>query len=273
MDQTCERFDLQVFDPGHRGLLLTLLAFLRERAFRFPEETLAVILPETGAPLWKRLFFHPTTLKLKALLFFQPHFVVTNVSFQQHAPSRQLPISPDKIRHRFIVPVADLDRAAIQSLAYARSISSHVVAVHVALDEQDAENIRAHWRQFQEHLSSEERVQLVIAPTCDASPGYARNWFGDPQSAAGGHTVLAYRREWSAQPDRDRVDRAKNAPRYQNCCHVARKMAQTLEINAPSWLSLVRYPTYHEAFLSRYFLRLSAPQTPRECARPIVLRS
>lgn len=157
-----EHFDLQVLDSDHRGLSLTLLAFLRERAFHSPEKTLTVILPETEASLWTRLFSHLTTLKLKMLLFFQPHLVVTNVSFQQHTPSRQLPISPDKIRHRFIVPVADLDRAAIQSLAYARSISSHVVATHVALDEQDAENICAHWRQFQEHLPSEERIELVI---------------------------------------------------------------------------------------------------------------
>src|SRR5205085_4772873 len=45
-----------------------------------------------------------------------------------------IPAHPKDIHHRLIVPIAGLDRAAIQSLAYARSISKHVIAVHVAVD-------------------------------------------------------------------------------------------------------------------------------------------
>src|SRR6266536_72272 len=52
----------------------------------------------------------------------------------EHERISDIPIHPQDIRHRVIVPIAGLDRAAIQSLAYARSITKHVIAVHVAID-------------------------------------------------------------------------------------------------------------------------------------------
>ena len=45
-----------------------------------------------------------------------------------------------------IVPVARLDRAALGALAFARSISSDVTAVHVANDARAAERMRERWR-------------------------------------------------------------------------------------------------------------------------------
>src|SRR5262249_21366198 len=56
-----------------------------------------------------------------------------------------LPIHPRDIRHRFVVPIAGLDRAAIQSLAYARSLSPYVTAVHVAIDAAEANRLRQAW--------------------------------------------------------------------------------------------------------------------------------
>src|SRR5258708_15266754 len=43
-----------------------------------------------------------------------------------------IPVHPKDIHHRLIVPIAGLDSAAIQSLAYARSITKHVTAVPAA---------------------------------------------------------------------------------------------------------------------------------------------
>src|SRR5712691_3863699 len=73
-----------------------------------------------------------------------------------------IPIHPQDIHHRVIVPIAGLDRAAIQSLAYARSITKHVIAVHVAIDLDDANKVREAWERWQKHLEEEEETQLII---------------------------------------------------------------------------------------------------------------
>jgi amino acid transporter len=73
-----------------------------------------------------------------------------------------IPIHPKDIHHRLIVPIAGLDRAAIQSLAYARSISPHVTAVHIALDIDDANKVRDAWERWQKNLAEEEETHLII---------------------------------------------------------------------------------------------------------------
>jgi amino acid transporter len=55
-----------------------------------------------------------------------------------------------------IVPVARLDRAALQALAFARSISSDVTAVHVADDAGGAERMRERWR------ARDDGIALVV---------------------------------------------------------------------------------------------------------------
>lgn len=73
-----------------------------------------------------------------------------------------IPVHPKDIHHRLIVPIAGLDAAAIQSLAYARSISSHVTAVHIAIDQADAEKVRKAWDEWQKQLSEDEETHLII---------------------------------------------------------------------------------------------------------------
>jgi amino acid transporter len=73
-----------------------------------------------------------------------------------------IPVHPKDIRHRLIVPIAGLDRAAIQSLAYARSISKHVTAVHVAIDMDDANKVRDEWERWQRQLAEDEETHLII---------------------------------------------------------------------------------------------------------------
>ena len=43
-------------------------------------------------------------------------------------------LHPQDIRHRLIVPIAELNQASKQAVAYARSIAPHVTAVHVAVE-------------------------------------------------------------------------------------------------------------------------------------------
>ncbi len=73
-----------------------------------------------------------------------------------------IPIHPKDIRHRFVVPIAGLDRAAIQSLAYARSSSSHVMAVHVVIDADEANRVQRAWNEWQKHLPEDEETHLLI---------------------------------------------------------------------------------------------------------------
>jgi len=152
---------LDVIEPVHHSLIGSLLGYIDTMHQQDTSATLTVILPETArSSLLSRLFSNLTISRLKIALFFRPEIVVTNVSWYQRASNT--PVRPKDIRHRFIVPIAELDRASVQSLAYARSISSHVTAAHVAIDPHDVERVRSQWSHLQEHLAKEEETKLVI---------------------------------------------------------------------------------------------------------------
>ncbi len=155
-----ELSQLEIIDPGRRVPLLPLLDYIDGEHREHPEDTLTVILPEAATPSFRRLFSNPKVLGLKATLFFRPGIVVTNVPL--HEQTAHLPARAKDIRHCFIVPIAELDRASVQSLAYARSISSHVIAAHVAVDAHDTETVRSKWERLQTQIPKEEEVQLVI---------------------------------------------------------------------------------------------------------------
>jgi amino acid transporter len=156
-----ERVQLDIIESGHRSLVRSLLAYIKNVHQQHEHETLTVVLPEMAeASLLTRLFAHPKTFFLKTALFFQPAIIVTNVSRDSRIDRTHL--RPRDIHHRFIVPIAELDRASLQSLAYARSISPHVVAVHVAIDPHDVEVVREKWERLQKHLTKQEETRLVI---------------------------------------------------------------------------------------------------------------
>ncbi len=60
----------------------------------------------------------------------------------------ETPLDPNEIEHTVIVPIADVNRVARQTIAYARSISDNVTAVHVTDDEQEIERIRRAWNEL-----------------------------------------------------------------------------------------------------------------------------
>ena len=162
---------LDYFDTVHRadqtttptrGPLLPLLDYIDGVHQQYPEETLTVILPEVVESALRRLFYSPRILGLKARLFFRPDIVVTNVSLHQRTSTGNIPTRPKEVRHRFIVPIGELDRAAIASLAYARSISAHVIAAHVAIDTHEVEVVRSKWEHLQEQMPKNGGVQLVV---------------------------------------------------------------------------------------------------------------
>ncbi len=69
-------------------------------------------------------------------------------SLREQAGLALTPLQPEEIHHRMIVPIARLDQPALQSLAYARSISPFVTAVHVAKDAADADALSSQWEQW-----------------------------------------------------------------------------------------------------------------------------
>ena len=73
-----------------------------------------------------------------------------------------IPLEPTEIQHLLIVPIAGLDAVSIQSLAYARSIAKQVIAVHVAIDEEDACQLRETWERWIKGIGHEEKLELVI---------------------------------------------------------------------------------------------------------------
>jgi amino acid transporter len=157
-----ELSQLDIIDPGHRLPLLPLLDYIDAVHQQYPEETLTVVLPEVVESSVRRLFFSPKILGLKATLFFRPDIIVTNVSLHQQASIGTLPTRPKEVHHRFIVPIAGLDRAALASLAYARSISRQVIAAHVAIDAHEVEMVRSSWEHWQQQIPKEEGVRLVV---------------------------------------------------------------------------------------------------------------
>lgn len=58
----------------------------------------------------------------------------------------ETPLSPQDIRHTVLCPIADLNRPALRALAYARSLSPHVIAVHISQDPADVARMQAKWR-------------------------------------------------------------------------------------------------------------------------------
>ncbi len=64
----------------------------------------------------------------------------------------ETPLTPQQIRHTVLAPIADLNKPALQTLAYARSIAERVIAVHVADSEEDRARMRAKWDAWGDHV-------------------------------------------------------------------------------------------------------------------------
>ncbi len=97
-----------------------------------------------------------------------PAFVLLFMGIQRHylrferECTFDLPVHARDIHHRLIVPIDKLNRPAVQSLAYARSISPHVAAVHVVLDTDKADTLRQDWHRWQQQLGDDEGTHLLI---------------------------------------------------------------------------------------------------------------
>lgn len=98
-------------------------------------------------------------IPLLVLMFVGIHKHYTRVERER---TTMIPPKPTEIRHMFIVPISGLDAVSVQSLSYARSISQRVIAVHVAIDEDDARQLRETWKRWIQGIAHEEKLELVI---------------------------------------------------------------------------------------------------------------
>ncbi|MGI8550885.1 MAG: APC family permease, partial [Dehalococcoidia bacterium] len=65
------------------------------------------------------------------------------------------PITPDDFRHIIVCPIVDLNTPAMRSLAYARSLTPHVIAVHISPDEEDARRLQQKWEMWGNYVPLE----------------------------------------------------------------------------------------------------------------------
>jgi amino acid transporter len=95
-----------------------------------------------------------------------PTFVAMFLAIHRHYSevSTQLatetPTSPSRVHPICIVPIADFNSVAEQSLAFARTISSRVIAVHVCDDEHHIERLRAMWDAWGNHV----HLEIIESP-------------------------------------------------------------------------------------------------------------
>ncbi len=165
-----ERTPLKIIELANHSIPRQVLTYIDNMHTQFPTDTLTVVLPEVEVDhLWEYFLRNRIALQLKASLLFRPGIIVTDISpYKQSTTSSPrsenvfIPVHPKQVKHLFIVPIAGLDKASKQSLGYARSISDYVVAVHVAIENQDADKVSSDWNAWKKHLLANEKMELVV---------------------------------------------------------------------------------------------------------------
>jgi len=56
-----------------------------------------------------------------------------------------VPLNPRDFVHTVIVPISNVNRVALQTIAYAQSIAGNVTVVHIVEDEDELEQFKADW--------------------------------------------------------------------------------------------------------------------------------
>jgi amino acid transporter len=95
------------------------------------------------------------------VLIIIPSFVALFLAIHRHYTevdsqlATEIPIAPAKVHPICIVPIADLNNVALQSLSFARTMSDKVIAVHVCDDEDHIARLRAMWEVWGNHVPLE----------------------------------------------------------------------------------------------------------------------
>jgi amino acid transporter len=90
-----------------------------------------------------------------------PILVATFFSIHRHYAdvtedlATETPTSPGELKPVVIVPIADLNGPALQSLALARTLSDQVIAVHISDDRAEIARLKAKWEAWGDHVPLE----------------------------------------------------------------------------------------------------------------------
>ena len=93
---------------------------------------------------WMVLLLIPILVGL--LYAINRHYQTTQDALVLSGTDQRVPVYAAPV---VIVPIARLDRAALQALAFARSVSPTVKAVHVSTSRASAEDFRARWKRLE----------------------------------------------------------------------------------------------------------------------------
>src|SRR6185503_19788882 len=84
---------------------------------------------------------------------------------------------PSIKRHRVIFPIGGVHSGTLRALHYARSVSTDVTAVHVAIDPEETEKIRSKWAMWGDGIRLvvlESPYRLLYEPVLDYIEGIDR---------------------------------------------------------------------------------------------------
>ena len=76
------------------------------------------------------------------------------------APKPERQDAPGEIRNLAVVPIAELDRAALRALAYAASMTTRVLALHISPSTDEAKRFHRYWQAWGDHLP----LEVVVSP-------------------------------------------------------------------------------------------------------------
>jgi len=114
-----------------------------------------VIVAKFAEGAWITLVLLPLLVVL--LLAIHRHYMAVQDALVLERLDEPLPATRPPV---VIVPVGRLDRAAVQAIAFARSISPAVRAVHITTSDEGAEEFRERW----EHWSGKVPLDVIVSP-------------------------------------------------------------------------------------------------------------
>jgi amino acid transporter len=95
---------------------------------------------------WAGAWLTPVVIVLLMLMMRAIHNHYQNASRELATPT---PLDPAQISHTVIVPISSVNRVARQTLAYARSISDNVTAVHISEGDEEIDRFREEWARLE----------------------------------------------------------------------------------------------------------------------------
>ena len=152
---------LVLLEPDREPIVRRIRNYIRGERDAHPGARITVVLAERFQTRRLRsIFTHPHSLILKALLLFEPGVAVTDLTVVQSRRVHQVQQGTIS-RHVLVVTVSEVTRPTLEALAYAKRLGPDGIhCVHVDVDEQQRERVKAAWEAH--HIEPE--LEIVESP-------------------------------------------------------------------------------------------------------------